>query len=89
MNTETPECQPCNEYKPKPDYYDELYNVHQCIVCLKGTVKFCTNCFYDHHNEGYESCVPTGACMRNHPVCVKRWNAYSTQIAGIPIGEFL
>lgn len=83
------ECQPCQEYKPKQDYHDELYNCHQCIACLTGTVRFCSNCYYDHHTNGYESCIPTGTCLRNHPVCNERWEQYNSQIAGVPIGEFL
>jgi len=82
------ECQPCENYKPKDDYYAELYNCHQCIECLDGTVRFCSNCFFDHHDGGYESCKPTATCWRNHPVCVQRWEEYNLQFAGVPNSEF-
>jgi hypothetical protein len=51
--------QPCQELRRKRGDIaaaPELPNVHQCYRC-GGRVSFCENCYRDHHENGYETCV--------------------------------
>ena len=53
--------QPCQNLKRAPGSIaaaPELANVHECYKGCGKTVSFCENCCRDHHEGGYETCVP-------------------------------
>ncbi len=49
--------QPCQNFNPQIEANEHAVweNRHQCYRC-GGTVSFCENCYYDHHEKGYEAC---------------------------------
>ncbi len=51
--------QPCNDFKQQIECneYAEWGNIHECYKC-GGKVSLCENCYYDHHENGYETCKP-------------------------------
>lgn len=85
------ECQPCANFKSHSDEPGDfgMYNYHQCMVCLTGMTRFCHNCCQDHHVHGFNTCKPSEYCKYNSPLCAVRWIEYNSQIAGIPVGEFI
>lgn len=50
--------QPCENFKAQIEgnAYAIWDNEHQCYKC-GGIVSFCENCGYDHHANGYETCI--------------------------------
>ncbi|KKM04559.1 hypothetical protein LCGC14_1763000 [marine sediment metagenome] len=50
--------QPCQDFKPQIEANEHAMweNRHECYKC-SGTVSFCENCYWDHHEGGYEKCV--------------------------------
>lgn len=60
--------QPCQNFSPQIEHNEHAQweNRHECFCghgtekpCTK-TVSFCTNCYRDHHEGGYENCVCGG-----------------------------
>jgi hypothetical protein len=73
MNRSEEECQPCENFNPGKDYYEQLYNYHQCVRCGEGVVRFCHNCYTDHHEGGYNNCKSSFiGCKYNHPKCLEK-----------------
>lgn len=53
--------QPCRELKRGRGNIaaaPEVPNVHECYLGCGKTVTFCDNCCRDHHEGGYDSCLP-------------------------------
>ena len=57
--------QPCNSYRPREaDLMIEaghgIANSHDCYGgCLDSQVSFCSNCHFDHHAHGWNTCPQT------------------------------
>ena len=59
--------QPCTEFEAQREGngFAEWDNVHECFgpFCdserprCGGTVSFCTNCYSDHHSDGWDACL--------------------------------
>jgi hypothetical protein len=48
--------QPCDRFNPGPCEQEEFaFLVHQCPLC-GGLRMFCRNCYFDHHENGWETC---------------------------------
>jgi len=48
--------QPCQNFAPQQNQFGS--NRHQCFCCQDNTtVSFCENCYYDHHENGIETCI--------------------------------
>ena len=58
--------QPCNNFIPQleENEFGIWENRHQCYRC-GGIVSFCVNCYRDHHDGGYENCIPDDKEINN------------------------
>jgi hypothetical protein len=49
--------QPCQNLVRGEGSYPGVLNVHQCPKCW-GNRTWCTSCYTDHHDNGWETCKP-------------------------------
>ncbi len=49
--------QPCQNLVRGEGSHPGVSNVHQCPKCW-GNRTWCTNCYTDHHDNGWETCKP-------------------------------
>lgn len=54
--------QPCKKFDPQEADIEAAHgtglpNVHQCPICW-GRRSFCSTCYRDHHEHGWETCKP-------------------------------
>lgn len=60
--------QPCDKLQRREGWM-QLPNVHQCFWCGGDvTVTFCENCYFDHHENGWNTCKRENEVGKNDSI---------------------